>query len=302
MPEIEKLHIVYAEDDPGAARLLHRRLTRLGHRVEVVPDGEQALARRQSNPADILLVDHDMPRMTGLEVIRTLAEKGELPPTIMVTGAGNETVAVEAMKLGAYDYIIKDTGARYLELVPTRIEQALNKKRLLAEKRKAEEEVRTFKTISDSANYGCAMVDLDGKLIYINDAFAQMHGYKPSELIGKRLSVLHTDEQPSRVNSLNERLINEGSYEAEEVWHKSRDGSLFPTLMSAIVIEDQEGRPQVLSATAIDITQRRRMEAEQEESQARYRTAVDTMNGGVGGVDQEGSLTYCNGCRAFLSS
>ena len=73
----------------------------------------------------ILCVDHDMPKLTGLQLIRMLASRGPLPLTIVITGAGNEEIAVEAMKLGASDYVVKDPEANYLELVLTVIEQAL---------------------------------------------------------------------------------------------------------------------------------------------------------------------------------
>jgi PAS domain S-box-containing protein len=79
-----------------------------------------------------------MPGKGGLEVLCTLATWGELPPAIMVTGHGNEATAVEAMKLGAGDYIVKDVEGRYLTLLPTVIERVLAQRRLLTEKRQAE--------------------------------------------------------------------------------------------------------------------------------------------------------------------
>ncbi len=145
--------ILYVEDDVGAARLLQKRLKRVGYDVEAAPDGAEGLSKWRTGSFDMLAVDHDMPVMTGLEMIRTLAAEGPLPPTVMITGAGNEAVAVEAMKLGAEDYIIKDSGARYLELIPSVIERALAKNRLLQEKQHAETGVlranRALRALSD---------------------------------------------------------------------------------------------------------------------------------------------------------
>ncbi|MCJ7538601.1 MAG: LuxR C-terminal-related transcriptional regulator, partial [Desulfobacterales bacterium] len=78
----------------------------------------------------------------GLEVIRLLASRRTLPPTVMVTGAGDETTAVKAMKLGASDYIVKDTEGGYLELLPVVVEKLLNQKRLVDAKEKAERKMR----------------------------------------------------------------------------------------------------------------------------------------------------------------
>jgi len=85
------------------------------------------------------MVDHQMPGKGGLEVLRTLALRGGLPPTIMVTGHGDEAVAVEAMKLGAGDYVVKDVDGRYLTLLPTVVARVLHQQRLVGEKRQAEE-------------------------------------------------------------------------------------------------------------------------------------------------------------------
>ncbi len=93
-----------------------------------------------------------MPGYSGLDVIRTLASKDSLPASIMITGAGDETVAVEALRLGASDYIVKDTEGRYFELMPTVIEQALEKQRLIREKERAGK--RTAR--SSPPNLNCA--------------------------------------------------------------------------------------------------------------------------------------------------
>jgi PAS domain S-box-containing protein len=126
------------EDDAGQARLVQRALQRAGYRVDLAHDGEAGLALHQAQPYDLLIVDHQMPGTGGLEVLRTLVAQGEPPPTIMVTGHGDEAIAVEAMKLGAGDYIVKDVEGRYFTLLPTVIERVLLQRRVLLEKRQAE--------------------------------------------------------------------------------------------------------------------------------------------------------------------
>ena len=59
-----------------------------------------------------------MPGLDGLQVLEQLAARGTFPPTIMLTGTGNERVAVEALKLGASDYVVKDIDGVYLDLLP----------------------------------------------------------------------------------------------------------------------------------------------------------------------------------------
>ncbi len=142
MSESTAIRILYMEDVAALARLFQKNLSRSGYVVDLAPDGDQGLAMYEAGSYDILVLDHLMPGKSGLEVLEHLFSKGELPPTIMLTGAGNEDVAVEAMKLGVSDYIVKDTQNGYLELMPTVIDRALENHILRREKRRAEEELR----------------------------------------------------------------------------------------------------------------------------------------------------------------
>jgi len=130
--------ILYMEDDPGVARLVHKRLRRAGYVVDIAHDGEMGLTMCASGEYDLLMVDQNMPIHDGLDVIRILASQDSLPPTIMITGTGSQMIAVEAMKLGARDYVVKDVEGSYLELLPTVVAQVLAQQRLLEEKQQAE--------------------------------------------------------------------------------------------------------------------------------------------------------------------
>jgi PAS domain S-box-containing protein len=143
----------------------------------------------------------------------------------------------------------------------------------ITDRMRAEQEVRKFKMIADRATYGCAISDLQGFLTYVNDSLANMHGFSSQELIGKNLSVVHNDEQMEHVKGLLEELRRDGAFEFQEVWHAKQDGSVFPTLMSASVIKDEEGTPLFFSATAIDITDRKRVEEELRISEDKFSKA-----------------------------
>ena len=137
MTEQKAVRILYMEDDIGLARLFRKQLNRAGYQVDLAANGEEGLAMYAAVHYDVVAVDHNMPGYDGLEVIRFLAEHGPLPPTIMITGSGNEKIAIEAMKLGAGDYIVKDIDGGYLELLPSVIEQLLYQQRLVEERQHA---------------------------------------------------------------------------------------------------------------------------------------------------------------------
>ena len=143
----------------------------------------------------------------------------------------------------------------------------------IEERKRTDEELIMFKTISDQANYGTVIADMEGNLTYLNQHFAGLHQYQQEELIGKNLSELHTKDQMEMVNILNKRLKTDGVYHAEEVWHKKKDGTIFPAMMNATVIEDEQGKPLFISATAVDITAKLHDDGEKIRMQEQLRQA-----------------------------
>src|SRR5215216_5427640 len=117
--------VLYMEDDEGLAQLLKKRLERQGFSVDLAANGEEGLRMFDPDDHQIIAIDQNMPVLDGLEVIKILARYAAIPPIVMVTGTGDERVAVEAMKLGARDYIVKDVDGGYLELLPSVIRQVL---------------------------------------------------------------------------------------------------------------------------------------------------------------------------------
>jgi len=124
----------------------------------------------------------------------------------------------------------------------------------ITERKKADEEIIKFRTIADKANYGTAITTTEGVFIYVNDAFAQMHGLIAKELIGKNISIFHNEEQLQQVGNLIGDLFTKGEFIAKEVWHVRTDGSVFPTLMNGTLILNEKKEPLFFTANAIDIT------------------------------------------------
>jgi DNA-binding NtrC family response regulator len=109
--------VLVADDERNLRELLVRELTRKGHLVAGVPDGRAALDRLSEETPDVLLLDMKMPRVEGIEVLRALQELPEAPQVIVMTGFGEVSSAVEAMKLGAYDYLTKPARIEELDIL-----------------------------------------------------------------------------------------------------------------------------------------------------------------------------------------
>ena len=109
MEEQRKLRVLVAEDEESFLVVLTTVLETT-NRFEVYPceSGDEAVEALKGSSFDVIILDHKMPGMTGLNVLQWLHEQKSTIPVIMLTGAGSENIAVEAMKLGAYDYLRKD--------------------------------------------------------------------------------------------------------------------------------------------------------------------------------------------------
>jgi DNA-binding NtrC family response regulator len=119
--------ILIAEDEANLRAVLQKELERLGYRVQVAPDGEAALRKLEESNVDVLLCDINMPRIDGMEVLRRVHERPNPPEVIMLTGQATVETAIEAMKLGAYDYLTKPYIIAELDV---RVRQAAEKRRL----------------------------------------------------------------------------------------------------------------------------------------------------------------------------
>ena len=190
MDQPKPIRILYVEDDPGLARLLQKRLGKAGYAVDIAADGQEGVAKYHADPYDVVLVDQSLPIHDGLEVISILGSNGTLPPTIMITGTGDERVAVEAMKLGADDYIVKDVDGGYLSLLPAVIEKALQQRRAVKEKQRAEEALRKeqekFQTLVEESPLGVSIIGEENRFNYINHTFTEIFGYTLDDIPTER--------------------------------------------------------------------------------------------------------------------
>jgi DNA-binding NtrC family response regulator len=127
LSETTPTRILVAEDEANLRLVIQKELQRLGYRVQAAPDGEAALRLLEESNVDVLLCDINMPRMDGMELLRRVRERPNPPEAIMLTGHATVETAIEAMKLGAYDYLSKPYRITELDAL---VKQAADKRRL----------------------------------------------------------------------------------------------------------------------------------------------------------------------------
>jgi len=269
MTKSRPIRILYMEDDPGLARLFQKKLERAGYIVDIASDGEEGLAMCAAGDYDVLAVDQAMPVHDGLEVIRTLASQGPLPPTIMVTGTGSEKIAVEAMKSGAGDYVVKDVDGGYLDLLPTVIEHVLQQQHLAEEKQWAElklqEAERRFRTLLDNVRLVAVGLDQEGNVAYANPHLLELTGYTPDEALGKNwFQTFIPERDRPAVGTVFSEILETGLHPHYENPILTRDGEERLIAWNNTVLLDENGKPVGTTSIGEDITEQARAEEERE--------------------------------------
>ncbi len=106
--------ILVVDDDPDIRNVLRRFLAGFGYQVDTAADGEEGLEMLQRDPPDVVLLDFDMPKLNGIEVLRRIEQDGLAIGVIMISGAADEETAKGLLEMGAADYISKPFNFPYL--------------------------------------------------------------------------------------------------------------------------------------------------------------------------------------------
>lgn len=133
--------ILYIEDDAGLARLVSRDLMRAGYEVRTVATCAEGIAFLTAERFDVIALDHFLAGETGLDLLPAIKALPESPPVIYVTGTDEGRVAIAALKAGAVDYVIKDVGGEFLDLLRASIAQAIEQVEMRRLKEAAERAV-----------------------------------------------------------------------------------------------------------------------------------------------------------------
>jgi PAS domain S-box-containing protein len=159
-------------------------------------------------------------------------------------------------------------------------------------RKQAEAKLLELKMAVEQSGDGIALAGVDGHIVFVNKAWAEMHGCATEELIGQHLGVFHTPEQlENEVNPFNERVIATGS-NTGEMGHCRKDGTTFITQMAVTVVNDATGTPFRLLAAARDISDRKRAESALRESEERFAQLAEQSRTITWQVDAKGLYTY----------
>ncbi len=262
------LRILLVEDSLDDAEILLWQLEKAGikaewERVDTADAMDRALAQSQW---DIVISDYIMPGFSGLAALELLHSCGMDIPMIIVSGKMGEDTAVEAMKAGAHDYILKGNLARMVPAIRRELEEAETRR----QRRRVEQELRTLKQAIETIPIGVTISDSDGRIIFANKAEAEIHGYELGELIGQDVSIFVAPEMRKDCSKIE---IGQSANLRRETVNIRKDGSTFPAyIVSSVVTEG--GEPIAVVSACEDISERK-----EAEERLRYMSTHDTLTG-----------------------
>jgi PAS domain S-box-containing protein len=236
-------------------------------RFEVALNGTEVLGKLQqsldrpggTSAFDVVLLDYQLPRLNAIEVLKELRrEYGPEIPVVVVTGQGNEEIALEAIKSGGASYLVKNPG--YLYQLPGELESAFYRAELAREQRALRESEERYRSVVETQTELVCRYLPDSTLTFVNDAYCRYFGMSREELIGTQFVTLLPE--PAREGALAhiKSLIENPRIELNEHEVLMPDGSTAWQQWIDHAISDRSGSVIELQGSGRDVTERRQAE------------------------------------------
>ena len=257
---VRLLHVLVVEDSENDMKLLLEELHQRGYEAvhERVQNPAELTAALNRHAWDVVLSDYALPQFSGPEALKLLRGKGFDTPFIVISGTYGEEAAVDMMKAGANDYIVKSNFSR---LVPA-IERELDAAQSRRARTRAEAAMQFLAAIVESTDDAICGKDLDGTIISWNKAAERIFGYTAGEIIGHSISILYPVDRRDELIDIMERIKRGQRVGLYETVRLRKNGQFVPVSVTISPVQDNSGKIVGASAITRDITLRKSDEAE----------------------------------------
>ena len=288
------LRILILEDIPAEAELTEHELRKAGIEFmsKHVDTREAFQAALLDFSPDIILSDYSLPSFDGLSAFAIAHERCPDVPFILVTGVLGEEFAIEALRKGVTDYVLKSNLARLVPVVHRALEEAQEREKLARAEDEIRQSRREWRNIFHAIGQPTIILDASHNVLLVNRATLNALGAKSEEEVqGKKCyELFHNTSEPPPQCPL-EKMLASGSLETVEMEIEAFEGGIY--LVSCTPVLDEQGKLQKVIHIATDITDRKRAEEALKESEARYSTMVHAAPNVVL-VHKNGMISYIN--------
>jgi len=260
---VDPIKILIVDDDYACRQYLSITLGDQGFATNVLSDPSLLFQQLKDSPADLILLDINMPGIDGISLLKQIKKKPDFQQTevIMVTGMTEDKILAECFREGASDFVAKPLNPLTLN---ARIQASVDRIKLKQTQQALSQSIARYNAIISRSIDSIISVDLDGNITSFNPASEVMFGYFSNEVVGKNIAILMPDAYQSEyVNYLEKYAVAESGHSAgedHEISAKKKDGTLFPIEFTANEIE--YGTNKGFSAVIRDITERKAKESE----------------------------------------
>jgi two-component system, cell cycle sensor histidine kinase and response regulator CckA len=271
----EALRILLVEDSPADAELIQYELKRGGveHQARCVATKAAFLAALREAPPDAIISDYSMPQFNAIDALHALQAHRVDVAFILVTGTQSEEVAVECLKQGADDYILKSSLTR----LPTALLASVQRKRSEAQRAEAEARIREQAALLNKARDAILVIDLKGTITFWNDGAQRLYGWSSTETIGQ-LSISAFSNPDALCAAALEQTLQRDEWHGE-FRQANRQGGHFFVESRWTLIRDADNRPKSILIINSDITEKKKLEAQF--LRAQRLESIGTLAGGI---------------------
>lgn len=276
----QPLHLLVVEDNAADAELLIRELGRAGFapRWKRVDTADQFKAELAGD-YDLVLSDFHLPQFSGMRALEILKESGRDLPFILVSGMVGEDVAVEAIRRGAADYLLKDRLARLSEAVKRALAEAAERRELARTARELQASEELYRTLVTATPDAVASLDLNARLTYVSGRARRLFGYSDDdEVLGRAVLDFIAPADRERAMQNIARLVQDHWIGVREYTLLRKDGSTFAAEISAGLLVGAGNQPTGVILLARDVSARVVADAALRESELRFRQVVESIN------------------------
>jgi PAS domain S-box-containing protein/putative nucleotidyltransferase with HDIG domain len=287
------LRVLCLEDSPEDAQLMCELLRGEGLdvRADVVDTRDGFCQALADHAYDLILADYRLPGFSGEDALVIANQKVPGTPFIVVSGTIGEETAVELLKQGADDCVLKDRLGR----LPFAVRRSLQTAREQSARRAADERARFLADIIEHADQPMGVGYPDGRLGFVNAAFCRLTGYDAEELRAMAWSedLTPAEWRPAEQAALAElaRSDRPQRYEKEYV---RKDGSRVPIELFVHAVTDELGEPEYYYSFVTDLTGRKKAEESLRESEERYRLLAETSPDFIYIIERDARVRYAN--------